>query len=1175
MLFFKAWITAAEPLQFKGGHLHAISKRPGRMTLENVRGIMMLSSLGKLYHGVMRRRLVDSAEVMRSPTQLGGFKGQQTGFGVLMLRTYTKIAAARSVSVTTLFVDVKHAFHALLRQHAFSGASDMPPKLLETLGREGLDPQALLQDAQRHSELFRSTVPLQTARVVEEAHRATWFTMQGDVDMDKPACGSRPGSPMADMAFNVLMSSVVSEVEAYLLADDGIARASTAVGMAAPAIVWADDLALSLPSPTAVEVKPMLCRLVPGLIRILNGYGLLVNLKPGKTEAVVTLHGKDAPKVQQEILMEDFSQLMLPSGERLRLVSSYQHLGTTFVQALSIRAEVQHRIHLARGAFRQLSRKLLLCRKLPVRLRLQLFEALIVPIALYGCGTWPLLSASLYRTLKATLVGWQRSIADIGHWSDQRVSDDEFRALHRLPALSLRLSKHRLLTALQMQRNAPTILFDLLSAEDQFCKDSWLNALRHGLRWYVNEVGEEHQLAGRELTVPTIYAWLAGATHLEAHAIRRQVRRRLLEEETIHDVASFHRQAARLCEEHGAVLSEPTSEDAPVGSFPCHLCHETFSSIQGLTAHKWKKHNLRSQERQYMTSTTCNACRRCFWSAQRLQQHLKRSRQLENGCYHYLVQHMDPVDPATAAGLVEIPPHLQRVHRLPAVPALGPAPLPGLTCWERHHQARRDLVDAQWQHFGYPASLPAADRERLGLAFDDTLRTFDTVSFAYDDDSLALSWLALIDQEDIPDVGLWALIDWGTTSRYDLVETFDNVDFIAYVDEQFQVAVNDFPMWQLLTERDFLARQRPPDPPVPELPSDAPDLRLCKLREPFPDRYLQQISFLAPWTMRTMVLAPELQQMPLVEMEDGSRWLYILHLFSGRRRAGDCHDWVEVLGPQIFQDLNIRVKIVSVDTAVSGHGDLLGVGFRNAYHLCRLGMVGLSLTGPPCETWTSARHLACPERPSAPRPLRCRSRAWGLAHLTLSELRQLSTGSALLCRSLIVELLVVLAGGGCLMEHPAPPLQDDHATTWATEIQTNYLGRLPFARTCHFSQYRFGALSVKPTTFRVAGLPGFASLFYNEQEDYDRPTTHLGGWNIYDRCYRTAAAKEYPPKLCRAMVWSTLNVARKRIAREGARVVPWTSLPERERSWLNQLASAALELSHEFMPDYQPRPGDM
>lgn len=96
-----------------------------------------------------------------------------------------------------------------------------------------------------------------------------------------------------------------------------------------------------------------------------------------------------------------------------------------------------------------------------------------------------------------------------------------------------------------------------------------------------------------------------------------------------------------------------------------------------------------------MTSTTCEACQRCFRSAQRLQQHLQRLQVDPQGCFFILQQHMDPVDPATTEGLNEILPELRHVHRLPAVDALGASALPATTCWERQQQFRLHLIETQ------------------------------------------------------------------------------------------------------------------------------------------------------------------------------------------------------------------------------------------------------------------------------------------------------------------------------------------------------------------------------------------------------------------------------------------------------------------------------------------------
>lgn len=253
MLFVKSWIIASEPLQFKVGHLHSIAKRPRRMSLENVRGTLALSSLGKLYRSMMRRQMIPADETFRLPTQLRGFGGQQTAYGMLLLRTYVKLAAAKGTSVAKLFVGVRHAFHALLRQHVFNGCHEFPQKLRDVLPAENIDFQSLLNQLDQHSACFREHVPCQTPRLVNVAHAGTWFTIQGEADHDRPVFETARGIADQDMAFNVLMSSVAKEIQDMLNEDTGILRATCIVGLSVPAVLWADDLALPLPCPSAEE----------------------------------------------------------------------------------------------------------------------------------------------------------------------------------------------------------------------------------------------------------------------------------------------------------------------------------------------------------------------------------------------------------------------------------------------------------------------------------------------------------------------------------------------------------------------------------------------------------------------------------------------------------------------------------------------------------------------------------------------------------------------------------------------------------------------------------------------------------------------------------------------------------------------------------------------------------
>ncbi len=86
----------------------------------------------------------------------------------------------------------------------------------------------------------------------------------------------------------------------------------------------------------------------------------------------------------------------------------------------------------------------------------------------------------------------------------------------------------------------------------------------------------------------------------------------------------------------------------------------------------------------------------------------------------------------------------------------------------------------------------------------------------------------------------------------------------------------------------------------------------------------------------------------------------------------------------------------SVDTAVHPeHGNLsAGQNLDLLLRLASEGLFCLCISGPPCETWSAARHNKLEDtKRRAPRPLRSASKPWGLSQLTMRELKQLTTGS--------------------------------------------------------------------------------------------------------------------------------------------------------------------------------------
>ena len=117
--------------------------------------------------------------------------------------------------------------------------------------------------------------------------------------------------------------------------------------------------------------------------------------------------------------------------------------------------------------------------------------------------------------------------------------------------------------------------------------------------------------------------------------------------------------------------------------------------------------------------------------------------------------------------------------------------------------------------------------------------------------------------------------------------------------------------------------------------------------------------------------------------------------------------------------------------------------------------------------------------------------------------------------SLFVELLG--AGGFALIEHPAVPSRVRAPSIWKLS-HVQWLLRSPAVTSRTFKQSVHGQIAAKPTTFLLLRLDGISKYLYSFQ-GHSVPLARVqqlhgrnasGAWN-------TAAAKEYPPSLCRAI----------------------------------------------------------
>lgn len=109
------------------------------------------------------------------------------------------------------------------------------------------------------------------------------------------------------------------------------------------------------------------------------------------------MRGTGAPQLQKNLLFNDYNQLQLAHGPVLRVMGKYQHLGAMIAQNLNFATELDACIAKASAAFRQMAKPLFFNKKMSTRIRLGLLEALVMPVLMFGSGSWTLMTPAQFR----------------------------------------------------------------------------------------------------------------------------------------------------------------------------------------------------------------------------------------------------------------------------------------------------------------------------------------------------------------------------------------------------------------------------------------------------------------------------------------------------------------------------------------------------------------------------------------------------------------------------------------------------------------------------------------------------------------------------------------------------------------------------------------------------------
>ena len=214
-VFAKAALRSCEPWLWRACLVHELPKKGKDLKLcDAYRDLALACEAGKVYHSILRTRLVPEYWSFCSQAQHGGVRHRGCDFGNLAGRSFMMIVKARGWSCAVVFFDAVTAFASMLRALVCQQSPRDCPTF-ETLLATGFSPDeiaAMSQEARQAPVCDTMLRSPHLRRLLSDTLSNTWAATQGVKEVAATRRGSKAGEPLADLAFGMLMRRILERV---------------------------------------------------------------------------------------------------------------------------------------------------------------------------------------------------------------------------------------------------------------------------------------------------------------------------------------------------------------------------------------------------------------------------------------------------------------------------------------------------------------------------------------------------------------------------------------------------------------------------------------------------------------------------------------------------------------------------------------------------------------------------------------------------------------------------------------------------------------------------------------------------------------------------------------------------------------------------------------------------
>ena len=640
-LALKAAVIGSEPLRWRGGLVTALYKGKGSLSdVGAFRSILVSEVLAKRYHGWVRKKLEPWLSSVSLCLQQGPTGHHSTPEMSLAVRAVQMHMQERKLPLGCLFVDITSAFYSVLREFLLPSHASVE-SLVALCAKLGLSTDATAdvlatlasQEEPNLSRVWQSRVA--------DVLRHTWFQVIGAPDCVATQRGSRPGDPLADLLFGIVMAQALADIQRGFEAE-GLSPVITHAGIlpgvhvgesVLPAAgAWQDDAVFFITAASSEALIESSRTAVRCVHSAFTARGLELNYKPSKTELLLCPVGSGTKVVKGYIYQQPpFQVAVLPetgSCLSVRVVSEYQHLGSVIEWSGSLAPAIAQAIEGAANLVKPLRKHVFGNRDAPIAVRVMLFRSLVLSKALYASGAWSGLT-------KGESMQWQAGITRLLKFlipsrdirEDPKISLLWLLRTVRVPAPSvmIRLERMRLLGQILSKDTGPLRKILEAAAGSKRC---WLTDVLADLRWLQALAAQ----AGWDFP-------LLADFHLDLECTFCTLR------DNVGRFGGILRRAWAYSAKHCSPRDIVHSDDQPSVPQQCPLCGNGFKGLRGLSSHCALKHGVYPAAAWYVPETSCAACQRDFHCKRRAVRHVQRSPQ----CFQWLRSFTKAVAPGKSA----------------------------------------------------------------------------------------------------------------------------------------------------------------------------------------------------------------------------------------------------------------------------------------------------------------------------------------------------------------------------------------------------------------------------------------------------------------------------------------------------------------------------------------------